>query len=161
MSPRARFLFPLALLVAASAPAAAQSPTTSSNGVPAEAARVPSAAPALTGSWAGTLRAGPIAARLRLTFAPGASGSMGAARITPDGPQPELGGEIRDLVAGEREVAFSVATAQGTMRFTGAPDGAGGLKGRLVVVGDGGAVEARGVWTASAERDAAPGGAGR
>lgn len=152
MSPLAVALIPLALLAALSAPpAAAQSPTTAPNGSPAPAA-APSARPALTGDWSGTLRAGPIAARLRLSFTPGASGSVGSARITPDGPQPELSGEIRDLVAGDREVTFSVATAQGTMRFTGAPDGAGGLEGRLTVVGDGGAIEARGVWSASAER---------
>ncbi len=143
-------LLPLALLVALRAPAAAQPTTAPPHGSPAPAA--PAAAPVPTGTWAGTLRAGPIAARLRLTFAPGASGSMGSARITPDAPQPELTGEIRDLVASDREVAFSVATAEGTMRFTGTPSGVGSFQGRLIIVGDGGAIEARGVWTASAER---------
>jgi len=103
----------------------------------------------LAGPWTGTLRAGPIAATLHLDFALAADGRMGAARAVPDGPQPALEGDIREVVVSDTSVAFSVATPMGTLRFSGAPDAQGTLKGQLTVIGDGGHVEARGVWTAA------------
>jgi hypothetical protein len=148
----ASILTPLAVLVLLSpaATAAAQSPVASRASSPGPVTSVQPVAPKLAGPWTGTLRAGPIVARLRLTFAPGAQGRTGTAQVTPDGPHLELTGDIRNLVVSDREITFSVATQEGTMRFTGAPDGAASLKGQLTVVGDGGAVEARGVWAASA-----------
>lgn len=131
-------------------------------GAQASAPATPAAAPAasarpmlLEGAWTGTLRAGPIVATLRLDFAPDSAGRRGSARITPEGGPPALAGDIRDVVIGEREVTFSVPTQEGTMRFTGTPDGAGALAGRLTVVNDRGGIEARGVWSARAGTPAA------
>lgn len=163
MSNPARFVPVLATLalLGASARASAQAPATSATAAqPAVAvpAAAPAATPALTGAWIGTLRAGPILATLHLTFAAdtGAAGRAGHARLAPDGPQPALTGEIRDVVVSGRDVRFSVPTPEGTLRFTGAADRAGGLAGQVVVVSDGGAVEARGVWAAKAATGGVP-----
>jgi hypothetical protein len=104
------------------------------------------------GIWTGTLRAGPIAATLHLTFDHSSEDRAGAARIVPDGPQPPLEGPIRELAVRNDSIYFSVATQAGTLRFTGAADAARAIKGQLTVVGDSGGIEARGVWTASEAR---------
>lgn len=151
MSTIARAFLPL-LALALLAPVAPADAQASAPAIPAAASARPVL---LEGAWTGTLRAGPIVATLRLDFAPDSAGRRGSAHITPDGGPPALAGDIRDVVIGEHEVTFSVPTQEGTMRFTGTPDGAGGLAGRLTVVNDRGGIEARGVWSARAGTPAA------